>query len=70
MLDPLFFNLETNLILYLYPEKWIKFNQSELRFRNSEMENLKFCPPFKITIPKRKELSNFENRFFIFLYYI
>ena len=29
MLDPLFLNTETNLILYLYPEKCIKFNQSE-----------------------------------------
>ena len=24
-----FINIETNLILYLYPKKWIKFNQSE-----------------------------------------
>ena len=29
MLDPLFLNIKTNLILYLYPEKCIKFNQSE-----------------------------------------
>ena len=31
MLDPLLFNLETNLILYLYPKKRITFNHSESR---------------------------------------
>ena len=30
----LFLNIETNLLLYLYPEKCIKFNQSELRIRS------------------------------------
>ena len=27
----LFLNIETNLILYLYPEKFIKFNQLQSR---------------------------------------
>ena len=30
---------------------------------------LKFCAPFKINIQKREELSNFKNRFLIFLLY-
>ena len=33
----LFLNIETNLILYLYPEKGIKFNQSESRIRSREI---------------------------------
>ena len=35
----LFLSLETNLILCLYPEKWIKFNQSELRIPSQEIWN-------------------------------
>ena len=35
----LFLNIKTNLILYLYPEKCIKFNQSESRLRNLEIWN-------------------------------
>ena len=58
MLDSLFLNLEINLILYLYPEKCIKFNQSE-------PGNLTFCAPFKIIIQKRVGgLSIFENPVF------
>ena len=38
MRDPLFFII-SRLILFLYPEKCIKFN---------EADNLKFCAPFKI----------------------
>ena len=58
----LFLNLETNLILYLYSEKCIKFNQSESRIRSL----LKFCAPFKINIEKREGLSSFEKPVFYF----
>ena len=34
-----FLNLETNLILYMYPEKCIKFNESESRIRSQEIWN-------------------------------
>ena len=57
----LILNLETNLILYLYPEKCIKStNQS----RVSEAGN--FCAPFKINIQKRDGLSHFEKPVFDF----
>ena len=32
----LFLNIETNLILYLYPENCIKLNQSELRIYEAD----------------------------------
>ena len=35
----LFLNLMTNLILFLYPEKCIKFNQTEKRIRSREIWN-------------------------------
>ena len=56
-----FLNIETNLIFYLYPEKFINStNQSRV------LETLKFCAPFKINIQTRVGLSNFEKpvRFF------
>ena len=37
----LFHNIETNLILYLYPEKCIKFNQSESRIWADKFEILR-----------------------------
>ena len=37
----LFLNIETNLILYLYPEKCIKFNQSESRVYEADFEILR-----------------------------
>ena len=60
----LFLNIVTNLILYLYPEKFIKFNQSESSYQKPG--NLKFCAPFKINIQKREGLSNFEKPVFDF----
>ena len=52
----LFLNLKTNLILYLYPEKCMKFE---------------IYAQFKIDIQKRKGLYNFENPVFDFsVYYI
>ena len=62
-----FLNLETNLILYLYPEKCIKFNQLESRFRSREIWN--FARHFKITIIYGKDSLTLKNRFLIFLYY-
>ena len=50
----IFLNMETNLILFLYPKKCIKFGIAYI----------------KINIQKLEELSNFKNRFLIFLYYI
>ena len=61
----LFLNLTTNLILYLYPEKCIKFNQTESRI--FKPVNLKFCAPFKINIQKREELYKKTT---VFLFYI
>ena len=37
----LFLNIETNLILYLYPEKCIKFNQSERIYEADNFEMLR-----------------------------
>ena len=61
----LFLNLETNLILYFYPEVY-KIKQIRVAFQKPR--NLKFCAPFMITIQKRKGLT--KTRFLIFLYYI
>ena len=54
----LFLYLETNLILYLYPEKYIKFNQSESRIRSREIKN------FARHLQRREGLSNFEKPVF------
>ena len=59
----LFLNLQTNLILYLYPEKCIKFNQSESRIRSQEILIWK---PFKINIQKQEGRSYFEKPVFDF----
>ena len=53
----LFLNLVTNLILYLYPEKCIKFNQSKWSIRSREFSLL-----IKINIQRREGLSNFEKK--------
>ena len=37
----LFLNIENNLILYLYPEKCIKFNQSERIYEADNFEMLR-----------------------------
>ena len=37
----LFHNIETNLILYLYPEKCIKFNQSDRVYEADKFEILR-----------------------------
>ncbi len=55
----LFLNIETNLILYLYPEKCIKFNQSESRI----FEVLRAISDY---IQKWQKLSNLENPVFDF----
>ena len=64
MLDPLSLNLETNLILYLYPKNVYKIQPIRVAFQKPE--NLKFCAPFKMTIQKRGGLSNFEKQVFDF----
>ena len=64
----LFLNLKTNLILYFYP--WKVYKIQPIRVAHQKPVNLKFCTQFKINIQKREGLSNFENRFLIFLYYI
>ena len=46
-------NIETNLILYLYPVYKIQ----PIRVAYKKPLNLKFCAPFKINIRKREELS-------------
>jgi len=48
VLSSLFLNLESNLILYLYPEKCIKFYP--IRVAYQKPGNLKFCAPFKTNI--------------------
>ena len=52
--SPLFLNLATNLILYLYPEVY-KIKQIRVAFQKPG--NLKFCAPFMITLQKRKGLT-------------
>ena len=67
MLDPLFFNLETNLILYLYPEKCIKFNQSESRIGSREILN--FARHLRLIYKNGRVFLILKNRFLIFLYF-
>ena len=55
----LFLNLETNLILYLFPENCIKFNQSESRIQKRE-ELYNFEKPvfdFSVLYSKKSGLS-------------
>ena len=59
-----FLNLKTNLILYLYQEKCIKFNQSESGIWSREIWN--FARHLRLIEQKREGLSNFENLFFNF----
>ena len=63
----LFLNIETNLILYLYLEKCMKF---KVTYRVSEAEKILNFALFKINIQKREGLSNFKKPVFDFLYYI
>ena len=56
----LFLNIETNLILYLYPEI------QPIRVAYMKPINLKFCEPFKINIQKWEELFNFKTGFSFF----
>ena len=55
----LFLNLETNLILYLYPEKCIKFNQSESRIRSWEIWNFARHPK-KSGLSKKLKVSTLD----------
>ena len=54
--------------MYFYPEKCIKFNQSESRIIADKFE---ICAPFKINIQKLEELSNSKKPVFdFFLLYL
>ena len=65
----LFLNLETNLILYLYPEKCINFIQVESRIRSREIWN--FAHHLRLIYWNGGGTLKFWNTgFFIFLYYI
>ena len=64
----LFLNLETNLILFLYPEKCIKFNQSESRIRSRKIWN--FARHLMLIFRNESDSLVLKNRFLIFLYYI
>ena len=60
----LFLNLETNLILYLYHEKCIKFNQSESRIRSREIWN--FARHLGLIYRNLRDSLILRNRFFYF----
>ena len=64
----LLFNLETKLILYLYPEKFIKFNQSESSIRSRSISN--FRRHLRLTYRNGRDSIILKNRFLIFLYFI
>ena len=61
-------NLETNLILYLYHEKCIKFNQLKSLIRSREIWN--FARHVRLIYRIGKNSLILKNRFLIFLYYI
>ena len=63
----LFLNLETNLILYLYPQKVYKIQPIRVAYQIQKPGNLKFCAPFKINIQKLEGLSDFENLIFLYI---
>ena len=63
----LFLNLETNLILYLYPRKVYKIQPIRVAYQIQKPGNLKFCAPFKINIQKLEGLSDFENLIFLYI---
>ena len=63
----LFFNLETNLILYLYPQKVYKIQPIRVAYQIQKPGNLKFCAPFKINTQKIEGLSDFENLIFLYI---
>ena len=63
----LFLNIENNVILYLYPDKCIQFNQSELRIRIRKI--LKFFAQFKINAQKQEVLTNLKKKFDFFVLY-
>jgi len=65
VLDPICLNLETNLNLYLYCEKCIKFNQSESRIISREIWNLRAIEEY--CTETGGEISNFEKTGFDFL---
>ena len=63
----LFLNLETNLILYLYPQKVYKIQPIRVAYQIQKPGNLKFCAPFKINTQKIEGLSDFENLIFLYI---
>ena len=63
-----FLNLETNLILYLYPKKCIKYNQSESRIRSRKIWN--FARHLRLIYRNGRDSLVLKTRFLIFLYYI
>jgi len=63
-----FLNLETNLIMYLYPEKCIKFNQSESRIRRRQILN--FARHLRLIYRNGRDFIISKNRLLIFLHYI
>ena len=60
----IFLNLETNLILYFYPEKWIKFNQSESPIRSREIWN--FASLLRLIYRNGRDSLILKNRFWCF----
>ena len=64
----LFLNLETSLILYLYPEKCIKLNQSEWRIRGREIWI--FSRHLRLICRNGWDSLILKNQFLIFLFYI
>ena len=63
----IFLNLETNLILYLYPVKCLKFNQSELRIRSWEIKN--FARHFRFMFRNRRDSLILKTGFWFFCLY-
>ena len=63
----LFLNLETKLILYLYPQKVYKIQPIRVAYQIQKPGNLKFCAPFKINTQKIEGLSDFENLIFLYI---
>ena len=61
-------DLETNLILYLYPEKCIKLDKSESCIRSRKIWN--FARHLRIIYKKGGTLSYWKTGFLIFLYSI
>ena len=64
----LFLNLKTNLILFLYPKKCIKFNQSESLFRSPKIWN--FARHLRFLNRNGRVSLILKNWFLVFLYFI